>query len=233
MYRPKPNRKAVWETYCGLQYVALCWCCRQEQITPFRFECGHVSSHASGGGVDTVNLRPICASCNRRMGTHDMEEYMKQCFASNMFAISPAQQLAKSAVSSPAYSGCEAPRATETKTPTSVMSTPPRSGVRPPPSPDDAKRSSNKLEESPTNPATIGVVGRHALTMQDIKHLASVLQANAGPLYVCSLVSTTKIVGFVAKPNRQISAVGLKPKTHTHRRGTIAVVSERPKRLGR
>jgi hypothetical protein len=38
-------------------------------------ECGHIIAHALGGSVSLDNLMPVCKSCNRDMGTMNLEEY--------------------------------------------------------------------------------------------------------------------------------------------------------------
>jgi 5-methylcytosine-specific restriction endonuclease McrA len=38
-------------------------------------ECGHIIAHALGGNALLDNLMPVCKSCNRDMGTMNLEEY--------------------------------------------------------------------------------------------------------------------------------------------------------------
>ena len=51
-----------------------CYCCG-DAITNKSFECGHVIPLARGGKTNAANLRPICRSCNRDMGTANLEDY--------------------------------------------------------------------------------------------------------------------------------------------------------------
>ena len=56
-------RKRVWERYIGQKTSAKCFCCWENEITPFTycntFHAGHIKSHANGG-LDTIeNLLPI------------------------------------------------------------------------------------------------------------------------------------------------------------------------------
>ena len=48
------------------------------QETKGIWEIGHVKAHANGGNEELSNLRPICKSCNRKMGNDHMIEYCKQ-----------------------------------------------------------------------------------------------------------------------------------------------------------
>ena len=74
---PVAVRKIVWNTYIGKDNVkGKCLCCNGEDITSTNFECGHVKSEKNGGEVSIDNLRPICSSCNKSMGTNDMDEFM-------------------------------------------------------------------------------------------------------------------------------------------------------------
>ena len=76
---PQNLREMVWNRYIGYGVGrAKCCCCQTTEITPFRFECGHVIAHAEDGETNVENLRPICASCNRSMGKHDMRTYMQK-----------------------------------------------------------------------------------------------------------------------------------------------------------
>jgi hypothetical protein len=74
---PVAVRKIVWNTYIGKDNVkGKCLCCNGEDITSTNFECGHVKSEKHGGEVSIDNLRPICSSCNKSMGSNDMDEFM-------------------------------------------------------------------------------------------------------------------------------------------------------------
>lgn len=43
------------------------------------FHCGHIVSEFNGGETTLDNLRPICSSCNSRMGTTNWNEFEKKC----------------------------------------------------------------------------------------------------------------------------------------------------------
>ena len=68
------TRKAVWQRYNATAMAGECYCCRAA-IDFANFECGHVVAVASGGQPDADNLRPVCRTCNRDMGTMNLEEY--------------------------------------------------------------------------------------------------------------------------------------------------------------
>jgi hypothetical protein len=76
---PLPIRVKVWNAYIGESCgKSKCMCCGDVDMTPFRFECGHVKSEYNGGDISVQNLRPICSGCNRSMGKKNMIEYMKK-----------------------------------------------------------------------------------------------------------------------------------------------------------
>lgn len=65
---PKALREQVWIHYVGTKYQSKCpisWC--KNTISVFDFEVGHNIPESKGGGLEIVNLRPICARCNRSM----------------------------------------------------------------------------------------------------------------------------------------------------------------------
>lgn len=67
----------VWEQYIGRVYDAKCFCCDYRDIScrSDGFEAGHVIAEARGGPTVLENLRPICSSCNMRMGTKNLFDY--------------------------------------------------------------------------------------------------------------------------------------------------------------
>jgi hypothetical protein len=76
--RPLPMslRNAVWNAAFGGPDVGAGPCHSCGRVVSHQdFECGHVVA-ASRGGVDAVgNLRVVCRSCNRGMGSRDMHEF--------------------------------------------------------------------------------------------------------------------------------------------------------------
>ncbi len=81
----KPIRKGlrdkVWTNYMGKRFQGLCYCCKIEPITVNNFEVGHNKSVYSGGSNNINNLRPICRSCNREMGTRSIEWWKKKYYS--------------------------------------------------------------------------------------------------------------------------------------------------------
>jgi hypothetical protein len=73
---PPQLRRQVWETYMKNNRSAYgpCFVCGCE-IHITIFECGHVISHIHGGNISVENLRPVCGSCNKSMGTRNLNNY--------------------------------------------------------------------------------------------------------------------------------------------------------------
>lgn len=72
---PKPVKDKVWDLHIGKNKgIGECFVCEKE-IDAKHFECGHVKAVAKGGDNNVDNLRPICDSCNKSMGTMDLDEY--------------------------------------------------------------------------------------------------------------------------------------------------------------
>lgn len=78
---PKPLRRQVWEHCMGEKSSSgPCYVCRTK-ISVWDFECGHIKAESKGGKLTIQNLRPICGTCNKSMGTRNLEEYRKEFFA--------------------------------------------------------------------------------------------------------------------------------------------------------
>ncbi|PNH08369.1 hypothetical protein TSOC_005130 [Tetrabaena socialis] len=72
---PRASRCAVWNRFFGeWAGVGACYCCRRE-ITQQNYECGHILAACKGGSDAISNLRPICTTCNRSMGSRHMDEF--------------------------------------------------------------------------------------------------------------------------------------------------------------
>lgn len=74
----KSIKKIIWEKYCGIN--SKCYCCGNQNISPFDFEAGHIIPESKGGQTTAENLRPICSLCNRSMNNTDMKEFTKKFF---------------------------------------------------------------------------------------------------------------------------------------------------------
>jgi hypothetical protein len=79
------QKKKLWAQHFGTAGIAKCICCQVDDITPFNFEAGHVEAEKKGGDTILDNLRPICAGCNRRMGTCNMKVWMEKEYPRNQF----------------------------------------------------------------------------------------------------------------------------------------------------
>ena len=79
---PPQMRRKMWLTYVGDTTEALCFCCKSKILTTFTscdaFQAGHILSENDGGKIEIGNLLPICASCNRKMGTTHWDDYVKE-----------------------------------------------------------------------------------------------------------------------------------------------------------
>jgi len=76
----KKLREKVWSSHIGnlldneILFNGKCYCCN-ELVSFTDFECGHVEPVTKGGKTELENLRPICRSCNRDMGTMNLNEW--------------------------------------------------------------------------------------------------------------------------------------------------------------
>jgi hypothetical protein len=70
-------RNKVWNMFIGINIgQSICFCCNEEPITKSNFECGHIQAFSDDGDDTVNNLRPICGSCNKSIGTENMETFM-------------------------------------------------------------------------------------------------------------------------------------------------------------
>jgi hypothetical protein len=73
---PKSLKIAVWNKYIGEDIgKAKCLCCNLTDITQLKFHTGHIIAEVNGGDINIDNLRPICETCNKSMGTKNMDEF--------------------------------------------------------------------------------------------------------------------------------------------------------------
>ena len=86
--RAKSKRKSIgkqlrdhnWIKYMGNRVQGKCYCCKIIPIHFTNFEVGHNKSVYRGGNNHINNLRPICRTCNRKMGTRSIEWYRNKFF---------------------------------------------------------------------------------------------------------------------------------------------------------
>jgi 5-methylcytosine-specific restriction endonuclease McrA len=82
---PAGLRKKVWINKFGKNVmIGKCECCLQEISFMDGYECGHRIAEAVGGKIEEDNLRPVCRSCNRSMGTQNMDVFKLQFAAHNV-----------------------------------------------------------------------------------------------------------------------------------------------------
>jgi len=74
---PQSVRKELWINHFGERYEGKCFVCKIK-ITKEEFEAGHVIAYAEGGSDTLDNLRPICKTCNRSMGTQNLLEFKEE-----------------------------------------------------------------------------------------------------------------------------------------------------------
>ena len=74
--RSDPLNQQVWMTYIGKSAEVPCPIGCHNRINVFNFEKGHVVASYNNGPRTVENLRPICAPCNKSMGTENMLDYI-------------------------------------------------------------------------------------------------------------------------------------------------------------
>lgn len=72
---PKPLREKVWKNAFYDRTIGDCYSCGGLLDKAQNYECGHIVAESKGGKTEENNLRPICRSCNRSMGTENMNIY--------------------------------------------------------------------------------------------------------------------------------------------------------------
>lgn len=66
-------KESVWKRDFGEEENGQCTC--GKTIFLRDHQCGHIVSEKMGGPIEKYNLKPICKSCNKNMGTRNMFEY--------------------------------------------------------------------------------------------------------------------------------------------------------------
>lgn len=79
---PKKIRDKVWVNTFGDEEEGDCNCCH-ERISESNWECAHIIAHKCGGKDEESNLVPTCRSCNRSMGTENLELFKARCYPSH------------------------------------------------------------------------------------------------------------------------------------------------------
>ena len=72
---PKPVRIQVWNKYIGEENgIGKCDVCEND-IDSKNFDCGHIISVKDNGETNIDNLIPICSTCNKSMGTQNLNDF--------------------------------------------------------------------------------------------------------------------------------------------------------------
>lgn len=80
---PKNVRIDSWNYWIGkANGESKCLCCGIRDIGQNNFECGHIVSEAKGGAATITNLKPICSTCNKSMGTRNMDDFKAEHYPS-------------------------------------------------------------------------------------------------------------------------------------------------------
>jgi len=78
---PKQIKEELWIKYNGDTFKGKCYCCKKEINHGGAWHAGHVIASENGGNDTVENLRPICAACNLAMGTENLYDFKKRCYA--------------------------------------------------------------------------------------------------------------------------------------------------------
>ena len=82
---PKRVKILAWHRWVGEDVARThCPCCGTTVISMADFEAGHIRSEKAGGAAIVDNILPICAGCNRSMGTVHMAEFVSKHFPQNL-----------------------------------------------------------------------------------------------------------------------------------------------------
>lgn len=77
---PKSLKSKLWKQYFENSMIGKCYCCSSEIDGLGNWEAGHIQAAALGGADTIENLRPVCSTCNKSMGTMHMDEFKKKFF---------------------------------------------------------------------------------------------------------------------------------------------------------
>jgi hypothetical protein len=77
---PKKIRDRVWSKAFGDDEIGECVCCK-DVIEITSWECAHIIAHKCGGKTEDDNLLPTCRSCNRSMGTENLEVFRARYYS--------------------------------------------------------------------------------------------------------------------------------------------------------
>lgn len=72
---PRGLRRLVWNLHFDTD-KGKCFCCHIPINYIDDYQCGHIEAEYNGGKLEESNLRPLCKSCNSKMGIQNMYIYM-------------------------------------------------------------------------------------------------------------------------------------------------------------
>ena len=72
---PKAVKITLWNKYFGEDHAkGTCNVCQRE-IKMTEFDAGHIVAVANGGSDNLDNLAPVCGTCNKSMGTQNLQDF--------------------------------------------------------------------------------------------------------------------------------------------------------------
>lgn len=81
---PKSVKDQLWDnTFGSTAGEGKCYVC-SDTINSKKFDCGHIVAVCQGGTNDISNLKAICSTCNKSMGTKNMDDFKQEYFNSKL-----------------------------------------------------------------------------------------------------------------------------------------------------
>lgn len=90
----------VWQNTFGEVFTAKCKLCERKELTfairtgDNAWEVSHVIPFTDGGSDDISNLRPLCRSCNRSMGSRSFKDYIAENYPNKIERLTEVFKLA-------------------------------------------------------------------------------------------------------------------------------------------
>jgi hypothetical protein len=100
---PKTVKDHVWDVYIGVSNgIGKCFVCGRTEIRQSCFDAGHVISVRDGGENTIDNLRPVCPTCNKSMGSQHLYDFMRENFP-DMYSEIPRTRSPKFSIDDVVY----------------------------------------------------------------------------------------------------------------------------------
>jgi 5-methylcytosine-specific restriction endonuclease McrA len=90
---PKTVKAEVWKRDFGDEGKGSCYCCGNTITALGSWEAGHIKASSRGGTDNIDNLKAVCSTCNKSMGTMDMDEFKHRYFDGNKIVEVPKDNL--------------------------------------------------------------------------------------------------------------------------------------------